>query len=294
MSKNKHARKVRIPVMPTQPLDAQSVETPAAAEVKPSLFSRVVSRVKTFFSRSTPKAPVAMGRSMWSKLWAAVNRVVQAAVVQPAKKVGGFFARLGRKVGAFCAQLGRKVAAFGRRVAATRAFKIAHAFVRTTLTVTLLTLWVTSFLVAPLPTMIYTLGVYFLAEVVAYGLAKLKNLRDLDDSRAAGIVLDILKVAARAVYAGMQVTIAGLMVVAMVVNPALAVLDLAILGALVYLDKKGTAEFQPRWQHGTCIACSDDALVNITGLCRACKKMQVEEDTAPFAQDHGTHATVMG
>lgn len=283
---NKSARKIHTPV------DAKVVETPTPVAVKPSLFKRVKARVKTLFSRK-PKA-VGTGRSVWSRLWAAINRAIQAVVVKPAKKVGRFVARIARKVGAFFARVGRKVAALGRRIAATRGFRIAHNLVRLSLAATILTAWITMFLVTPMITVIYTIGAYLLMEVVAYGLAKLKELRDVDGSRVARAMLNILKGMARAVYVGMQIAFAAIILVGMVLNPALGVLEVICFGWLVYLDKKETESYVPRWQPGTCIGCTDSKLVNVDGLCRECRKLQVEEDTAPFVQDHGTHGVVMG
>lgn len=273
---NKHARNVRIPVMPTTPVDVP-VETPTASAAKPSLFARAKARVKTFFSRDTAKATAAKGRSLWTRLWAAIQRVTQTVVVKPAKSVGRFVARVARRVGAFFAGIGRKVASVGRKVAKTRAFKIAHTLVRSTLAFTLAYAWIAAFIANPMLTVVYTVGAYFVLEVVAYGVAKLERWKD-EGFRAADIVHTMLKVAAKAVYTGMQLAMATLLVVAMVLNPALAVLELGCFAFLVVLDVKAAEPFQPRWQPGTCIACTEEKLINVTGLCRECKKTQIEED----------------
>jgi len=277
---SKQARKQqRVHVAP--PIDADVVETPAPAAVKPSLFARAKARVKTFFSRK-PKV-VGTGRSVWSRLWAAIQTATQTVVVKPAKVVGRFFAR----IGAFFARV-------GRRIAATRGFKVAHRLVRATLAATILVMWVTAFLANPLFTVVYSIGAYLVLEAVAAVLAKLKGLRDVDGSRVAALLLKVLNGTARAVYVGMQFVFAGLILAAMVLNPALGVLELACFGGLLYMDKQETVEYAPRWQPGTCNACSGQKLVNVSGTCRECKKGQVVEDTVPFVQDYGTHGAVMG
>jgi hypothetical protein len=276
MANHKHARNVRIPTMPNIPVDV-SVDAPAAPAVKPSLFARAKARVKSFFSRDTAKATVAKGRSLWARLWAAIQHVTQTVVVKPAKSVGRFVARVARRVGSFFAGIGRKVASVGRKVAKTRAFKIAHTLVRSTLAFTLAYAWVAAFLTNPMLTVVYTVGAYFVLEVVAYGVAKLERWKDEGD-RAADLVHAALKGLAKAVYVGMQLAMASLLVVAMVLNPALAVLELGCFAMLVVLDMKAAEPFQPRWQPGTCIACTEDKMINVAGLCRECKKVQIEED----------------
>lgn len=271
--------------------------TSAAPAVNPSLFARAKARVKTFFSRdtakATAKATVGKGRSLWSRLWASVQRVTQAVVVKPTKSVGRFVARVARRVGAFFARVGRKVASVGRKVAKTRAFKVAHTLVRATLAFTLASAWVAAFLATPLLTVVYTVGAYFVLEVVAYCVAKLERWKD-EGYRAADIVHTMLKVAAKVVYVGMQLAMAGLLVFAMVLNPALAVLELCCFAALIVLDVKAEAPFEPRWQPGTCIACTNDKMINAAGLCRECKKMQVREDTQPAARDYIDYGFVKG
>lgn len=287
--------------------------TSAAPAVNPSLFARAKARVKTFFSR-TPmsEAEIAKrkfekemraaakrvrgegkGRSLWSRLWASVQRVTQAVVVKPTKSVGRFVARVARRVGSFFARVGRKVASVGRKVAKTRAFKVAHTLVRATLAFTLASAWVAAFLATPLLTVVYTVGAYFVLEVVAYCVAKLERWKD-EGYRAADIVHTMLKVAAKVVYVGMQFAMAGLLVFAMVLNPALAVLELCCFAALIALDVKAEEPFQPRWEPGTCIACTNDKMINVAGLCRECKKMQVREDTQPAARDYIDYGYIKG
>lgn len=278
---NKNTR-VRIPAMPSTPIDVPVVETPVIPEVKPSLFARAKSRVKTFFFRRTVKETAAKGRSLWSRFWAAVKRLTQTVVVKPAKSVGRFVARIARRVGGFFARVGRKVASVGRKVAKTRAFRVAHNLVRGTLAFMIVFVWVAAFLAQPLLTVVYTVGAYFVLEVVAYGVAKLERWKD-EGHRAADIVHTMLKTLAKAVYIGMQLAMAGLLVFAMVLNPVLAVLELGCFAALVVLDMKDTEAFQPRWQPGTCIACTEDKLVNVAGVCRECKKAMIEEDLKPPA-----------
>lgn len=275
-------RKHKIKVHNTAPvIEAEVIETPVIPEVKPSLFSRVKARVKTFFSRKT--ATPATGRSVWSKLWTALKALVQKVVVRPAKAVGGFFARIARKV-----------ASFGRKVASTKAFKAAHFYVRAVLAGTLLSVWLTAFLVNPLVTAAYSLGGYLLAEVIGAGLLKLRDLRE-QGSRAAHITLRVLNVTARAVYVGMQIVMVGLLAATAIAVPAFGLLIVASYGIGLWIDMRVEREaFVARWREGTCEACAEKTLVNVMGICMECRRLQVQEDTDPFVKGHGPLATAVG
>lgn len=303
MSKNKHKhRAVMAPNHNPVTVDAVVIEAPVIPEVKPSLFARAKARVKSLFTRTPKATTVATGRTAWSRLWAAVKRLTQTAVVKPAKAVGRFVARIGR----FVARTARTVAAFfartARRIANTRAFKIAHTMVRMSLLFTLTSAWIAAFVTAPFVVVVYTVAGYILLETVGYGMLKLKDWENTGSKIAAGL-RTFIHVVAKTVYVVMQLAVAASIVVGLLANPALLVLEVVLISGLVWFSSRIEREaaameaaeaFVPRWQAGTCKTCKNEALVNAAGLCRDCKREEVERETDPFEVGHAPLVPAMG
>lgn len=298
-NKNKHRAAMAHNHNPVT-VDAVVVEAPVIPEVKPSLFARAKARVKSLFTRAPKATVVATGRTVWSRLWAAVKRLTQTVVVKPAKAVGRFVARIGR----FVARTARTVGAFfartARRIANTRAFKIVHMMVRMSLLFTLTSAWIAAFVAAPFVVVVYTVAGYILLQTVGYGMLKLKDWENTG-SKIAAALRTFIHVVAKTVYVVMQLAVAALIVAGLLANPALLVLEVVLISGLVWFSARVEREAAameaaeaPRWREGYCKTCGRDGLVNMSGKCLPCVKTEVEEATDPFEVGHAPRVPAMG